>query len=150
MINPFIMWQQPSPIWLAELLYRAQPAPATLRRYRQLVFETAELLASFPHFEAERDRYALGPPIIPAQEVFPPLATFNPTFELEYFRFALATAQRWRERLGLARDPGWQRVLDKLAPLPQKDGLYLATESQPELWGDGADCKRGAGPQCLR
>ncbi|HEU4581203.1 MAG TPA: hypothetical protein VFS67_23255 [Polyangiaceae bacterium] len=149
-ITPFIMWQQPGPIWLAELLYRAQPTPATLRRYRQLVFETAELLASFPHFDAERARYVLGPPIIPAQEVFPPLSTFNPTFELEYFRFGLATAQSWRERLGLARDPSWQRVLEQLAPLPQKDGLYLATESQPEIWGDPADCKRGAGPQCLR
>jgi hypothetical protein len=149
-ITPFIMWQQPSPIWLAELLYRAQPTLATLRRYRQLVFETAELLASFPHFEAERDRYVLGPPIIPAQEVFPPLATSNPTFELEYFRFGLETAQRWRERLGLPREPGWQRVLEKLSPLPQKDGLYLATESQPEIWADAADCKRGAGPQCLR
>jgi hypothetical protein len=149
-ITPFIMWQQPGPIWLAELLYRAQPTPATLRRYRQLVFETAELLASFPHFDAERARYVLGPPIIPAQEVFPPLSTFNPTFELEYFRFGLATAQSWRERLGRARDPSWQRVLEQLAPLPQKDGLYLATESQPEIWGDPADCKRGAGPQCLR
>src|SRR6185312_9420182 len=33
-INPFIMWQQPSPIYLSELLYRAEPTRATLLRYR--------------------------------------------------------------------------------------------------------------------
>jgi hypothetical protein len=148
-VTPFIMWQQPSPIYLAELLYRARPAPATLQRHRQLVFETADLLASYAHFEAEKDRYVLGPPIIPAQENFPALRTHNPTFELEYFRFGLATAQRWRERLGLAREPSWDRVLDKLSPLPQKDGLYLATESDPELWGPGAGCEGGAA-KCLR
>lgn len=149
-INPFIMWQQPSPIYLAELLYRAQPAPATLARYRQVVFETADLLASFPHLDAARDRYVLGPPIVPAQEVFPPLSTFNPSFELAYFRFALSTAQKWRERLGLPREPGWQRVLDELSPLPQRDGLFLATESQPALWAAEAGCESGAHEGCLR
>lgn len=150
-INPFIMWQQPHPIFLAELLYRARPERATLERYRELVFATAELLASYPHFDAGRDRYVLGPPIIPAQEVFPPLSTWNPAFELEYFRFGLAVAQAWRERLGLARDSDWQRVIDKLSPLPQKDGLYLATESQPGLWDRARSpvCRRRAlGPSC--
>ncbi len=149
-INPFIMWQQPSPIYLAELLYRAQPSAATLERYRRLVFETAELLASFPHPDPERDRYVIGPPIVPAQEVFPPLSTFNPGFELEYFRFALSIAQRWRERLGLAREASWQRVLEGLSPLPRKDGLYLATESQPALWAAAAGCEHGAHAGCLR
>jgi hypothetical protein len=133
-INPFIMWQQPSPIYLAELIYRAEPATATLTRYRELVFDTAELLASFAYFDPGRSEYVLGPPIIPAQEVFPPLDTFNPTFELEYFRFSLMTAQAWRQRLGLAPNARWQAVLEKLAPLPQRAGLYLATASFPQLW----------------
>jgi hypothetical protein len=149
-INPFIMWQQPNPIYLAELLYRAAPRRATLSRYRPLVFETAELLATFAHFDAASGRYVLGPPIIPAQEVFPPLATYNPSFELEYFRFGLATAQLWRQRLGLAREASWDRVLEQLSPLPQKDGLYLATESQPELWGPRAGCASGASGGCIR
>lgn len=150
-VNPFIMWQQPHTIFLAELLYRAKPERATLDRYRELVLSTAELLASYPHFEAERDRYVLGPPIIPAQEVFPPLATYNPTFELEYFRFGLSIAQRWRTLLGLPRDEDWDRVIDKLSPLPQKDGVYLATESQPELWtvARSPECRRRAlAPRC--
>jgi hypothetical protein len=151
-ITPFIMWQQPHPIYLAELVYRASPSARVLERYRDLVFETAELLASYPHLDPKRDRYVLGPPIIPAQEVFPPLVTWNPTFELAYFRFGLETAQRWRERLGLGRNSAWDAVLDKLAPLPEKGGLYLATESQPGLWAQAQSpgCSRRAlRPECL-
>jgi len=133
-ITPFIMWQQPHPIYLAELIYRAHPNRETLTRYRELVSETAELLASFLYFDKARGEYVLGPPIVPAQEVFPPLSTQNPTFELEYFRFGLMTAQAWHERAGLARNAKWDEVLAKLAPLPQKSGVYLATETNPQLW----------------
>ncbi|HEY0686755.1 MAG TPA: family 43 glycosylhydrolase [Steroidobacter sp.] len=133
-ITPFLMWQQPHPIFLAELIYRDRPNPVTLAQYRELVFETAELLASFAHYDEKGDRYVLGPPLIPAQEVFPPLSTFNPTFELEYFRFGLATAQAWRERLKMPRKTEWDRVLQKLSPLPQREGLYLAVESFPQQW----------------
>jgi hypothetical protein len=144
-INPFIMWQQPSPIYLSELLYRAAPTRATLMRYRHLVFQTADLLASFPYFDQRRGEYVLGPPIIPAQEVFPPLTTFDPTFELEYFRFGLRTAQKWRRRLGLAPDRQWAAVLARLAPLPQREGLYLPAGSVPRFWRQArsAACSQG-------
>lgn len=133
-VNPFIMWQQPHPIYLAELIYRDRRSPQTLNRYRELVFETAELLASFVHFDEARGEYVLGPAVIPVQEVFPPLTTFNPTFELAYYRFGLQTAQQWRERLGLERNAEWDRVIEHLSPLPERDGLYLATESFPQMW----------------
>lgn len=150
-INPFIMWQQPSPIYLGELLYRAEPTRATLLRYRDVVFQTADLLASFPYYDRARGEYVLGPPIVPAQEVFPPLTTFDPTFELEYFRFGLRTAQKWRRRLGLAPDPHWAAVLAKLAPLPQRDGLYVPAESDPWFWREVRSdvCSHGhTAPQC--
>jgi hypothetical protein len=149
-INPFIMWQQPHPIYLAELLYRARPERATLDKYRELVFATAELLASWPYFDEQQQRYVLGPPVIPAQENFVAQETFNPTFELEYWRFGLETAQAWRERLGLRRSAQWDRVLARLSTLPQKNGLYLAAESQPDLWdrARGAACSRKASHEC--
>ena len=151
-INPFIMWQQPGPIYLSELLYRAEPTRATLLRYRDLVFQTADLLASFPYFDHARGEYVLGPPIIPAQEAFPPLTTYDPTFELEYFRFGLRTAREWRRRLGLAPDPQWAAVLAKLAPLPRSGGLYLPAGSVPQFWQQARSvaCSHGkTGPQCL-
>jgi hypothetical protein len=141
-VNPWIMWQQPHPIYLAETLYNARRDRATLEKYRELVFDTAELLVSWAYFDRKQQRYILGPPVIPAQENFDPQTTYNPTFELEYFRFGVATAQEWRQRLGLPKNPKWDDFLFRLSPLPQKDGLYLAAESQPDLW------ERARSPQC--
>jgi hypothetical protein len=151
-INPFIMWQQPGPIYMAELVYRARRDPATLARYAELVEETAELLASWPSWDEAGQRYVLGPPIVPVQENHPPLTTINPAFELEYFRWGLATAQHWRERRGLARNPEWDRVIARLAPPATRDGLYLPIETEPDFWRNAASdrCRgHGEGPVCL-
>jgi len=144
-VNPFIMWQQPHPIYLAETLWLARGKDRNvLERYKDLVFQTGEMLATWPFWDRKAQRYILGPPMIPAQENFDPLTTFNPTFELEYFRFGIATAQMWRTRLGLPKDPKWDDVLFRLAKLPEKDGVYLAAESQQDLW------ERARSPQCSK
>ena len=136
-IGPFLVWQQPHPIYLAELVYRTRSDPRrTLERYRDLVFASAEFMASYPWWDQDARRYVLGPPLIPAQESHPPRTTFNPTFELAYWAFGLSTAQRWRERLGLAREPAWDRVLHALSPLPMRDGLYVNAESAPTTFTD--------------
>ena len=77
------------PIWYAELCYRARPTVQTLKTYSDIVFETAEFMASFAVWDAEKDRYVLGPPVIPAQENHKPEETINPAFELEYWHFGL-------------------------------------------------------------
>ncbi|MEJ2815344.1 hypothetical protein [Caulobacter sp. CCG-8] len=141
-ISPFIMWQQPHPILMAELAFRAHPDPATLARYGELVDQTARLLAAWPRWDAAAGRYVLGPPIIPVQENYDPLTTVNPTFEVEYFRRGLQIAQTWRVRRGLPREPRWDDVIDRMSKAPQRDGLYLATESSPDLW------TRAASPAC--
>jgi hypothetical protein len=140
-IGVFLIWQQPHPIYLAELVYRARPDPRVLERYRDIVFASAEFMASYPFWDAARARYVLGPPLIPAQESHPPATTFNPTFELAYWAFGLETAQRWRQRLGLAREPAWDRVLRSLSALPMRDGLYVNAESAPNTFTD-ADQRR--------
>jgi protein-glucosylgalactosylhydroxylysine glucosidase len=140
-IGVFLIWQQPHPIYLAELVYRARPDRRVLERYRDLVFASAEFMASYPWWDQAKRRYVLGPPLIPAQESHPPRTTFNPTFELAYWEYGLATAQRWRERLGLAREPAWDRVLNALSALPMRDGLYVNAESAPTTFTD-ADQRR--------
>jgi hypothetical protein len=135
-IGVFLIWQQPHPIYLAELLYRANAQRAVLERYSDIVFASAEFMASYPFWDPSTQRYVLGPPLIPAQESHPPATTFNPTFELAYWAFGLETAQRWRERLGLAREPGWDRVLRALSPMPMRDGLYVNAESAPTTFTD--------------
>ncbi|HEY0736911.1 MAG TPA: hypothetical protein VGD69_18475 [Herpetosiphonaceae bacterium] len=134
-VGAFLIWQQPHPIYYAELLWRVQRDQETLERYRELVFETAEFMASFAQRSPELDdqRYILAPPLIPAQESYGDIRTtvVNPTFELVYWYWGLETAQRWRERLGLPRDPAWECVKNGLsAPIP-RDGIYPAIETAP-------------------
>ena len=132
--NPLIAWNQPHPIYLAELLYRLTPDAATLTRYRDLVLESADALASMVWLDPARDRYVLGPPLWIAQEIHDPAASQNPSFELAYWRWALGVAQKWRERLSLPRDARADDVLARLSPLPVKDGKYVALESSPDTW----------------
>ncbi|HYE74197.1 MAG TPA: glycoside hydrolase family 65, partial [Blastocatellia bacterium] len=133
-IGPLLIWQQPHPIFYAELCYLNHPNKQTLKRFESIVFESAEFMASFAHFDQKTDRFVLGPPVIPAQENHPPRETWNPTYELSYWIFGLKTAQRWRKRLGLAQNPKWDNVLNKLSKLPVQDGVYLAHENCPQTF----------------
>jgi len=133
-IGPLLIWQQPHPIFYAELCYNVRSNRQTLERYRTIVFESAEFMASYAFFDKKTRRYVLGPPLIPAQENHPPRETWNPTFELAYWAYGLRVAQRWRERLGLRRKVEWDRVVANLSPLPVRDGVYLAHENCPQTF----------------
>lgn len=132
--NPLIVWNQPHPIYLAELLYRNSSTPAMLEKYRELVLETAECLASMVNWNEQAMHYDLGPPLWIAQEIYDQATSRNPSFELAYWRWALGVAQQWRERSGLAREKRWDHIIAHLAPLPEKDGKYVALGSQPDTW----------------
>jgi len=138
--NPLIVWNQPHPVYLCELLYRNSPTPETLARYRDLVLETTDCLASMLHFDEKRSAYVLGPPLWISQEIYDPATSQNPSFELAYWRFALEIAQKWHERLGLGRSAEWDHILGHLAPLPVKDGRYVALESHPDTF-DNVDSR---------
>jgi hypothetical protein len=133
-IGPLLIWQQPHPIFYAELCYRTRPDRRTLRRYAEVVNETAEFMASYAFLEEKAGRYVLGPPVIPAQENHPARETWNPTYELAYWRFGLKTAQAWRERMGLKRRPAWDIIINKLSKLPEREGVYLAHENCPQTY----------------
>jgi hypothetical protein len=133
-VGAFLIWQQPHFIYMAEEAYRAHPDQKTLDKYKDLVFATAEFMASFAYFDKETGRYILGKGLIPSQEVHKAELTFNPPYELVYWDWALDVAQRWKQRLKLPRDKNWDEVMAKLSPLPQKDGIYLEAESAPDSY----------------
>ncbi|WP_332367952.1 hypothetical protein [Spirosoma telluris] len=133
-IAPFLIWQQPHFLYFAELCYRQYHNRAVLEKYKDLVFETADFMASYAYYDPPKKTYILGPGLIPAQERFKAETTVNPTYELAYWRWGLTVAQQWRQRLGMPRNPQWDDVLAKLSPLPIQDGLYLAAESAPDSY----------------
>jgi hypothetical protein len=131
-IGPLLIWQQPHPIYYAELCYRAHPDRGTLEAWEPIVTATADFMASFavnpPGFSSET--YVLGPPLKTVPEHTEATTTRNPTFELTYWRFGLRVAQEWRKRLGLPRNERWDEVLNHLAPAPTDDGRYLSQEGE--------------------
>lgn len=133
-VGSFLIWQQPHFITYAELIYRAKPTTATLNLYSERVFATADFMASFAHYDSKTDRYVLGPGVIPAQERFKAMETFNPTYELAYWNWALKTAIAWKKKLNQTVPEKWENVLAKLSPLPILDQVYLATESAKDSY----------------
>jgi hypothetical protein len=133
-VGPFLVWQEPHPIFYAELCWREHHDEATLKKFRDIVFLTADFMASYATWDTNTSRYVLGPVLQCAQEIFPKDKTFNPTFELTYWRWGLETAQQWRTRLGLPREKKWDDVLRDLAKPPVADGKYLFTETTPDCY----------------
>jgi len=132
-VGVFLIWQQPHPIYYAELCYRARGDRKTLEQYRQIVFETAEFMASYLVWDESNQRYVLGPALIPAQESYGHYRArnLNPTFELAYWYWGLETAQKWRQRLGLKREPKWDKVIRQLSRPTIRDGVYTGIETPP-------------------
>jgi hypothetical protein len=133
-VGALLIWQQPHFIYFAELCYRDKKDKNVLDKYKDLVFATADFMASFPHYDSVKRQYILGKGLIPAQERFKPEETFNPTYELVYWKWALSIAQQWNERLGLPRNKRWDEVINKLSALPVQNDLYLATESATDSY----------------
>ncbi len=130
-IGAFLIWQQPHPIYLAELLYRAAPGSEVVGEFAEIVFESAEFMADFAVPTARG--FQLGPPVIPAQESYGSIRAraTNPTFELAYWHWALEIAQLWRQRAGLPRHERWSAVAAGLAPPHVRDGVYTAIDVEP-------------------
>lgn len=133
-VGAFIIWQQPHPIYLAELMYRDTPDHLILDRYSEMVFATADFMASF--VKKRNNQFHLCHPLIPAQEIFKATETDDPTYELQYWRYGLMIAQQWRQRLDLPPNDEWKEIIDHLAPLPLANDLYLPNATTPNAYSD--------------
>ena len=143
--NELLLWQQPHPIFYAEQEYRLNPSKETLDKWRDVVFSTADFLATYPVLNLKTGFYEFVQPYHTMPEDSNP-----PSFELGYWRYGLRTALEWKKRLGEEPNSKWQEVLSKMAPLPVEDGVYWYRNlvSHPGhigaygmLPGDGVDPK---------
>ncbi len=134
-VGSFLIWQQPHFIYMAEMAYRNHPSQEVINKYKDLVFATAEFMASFATYDMLEGRYVLKG-AIPAQETLRASETMNPPFELSYWHYAMSVAQEWRKRAGLSKNLQWEELIDKLSPLAAQDGLYLAAETATDTYKD--------------
>lgn len=132
--NPLLIWQQPHPIFFAELEYRSKPTARTLEKWRDVVLKSGDFMVSYPHFDKRENRYILGYPLQVVSENANQRTTINPTFELSYWKTGLRLTQEWRKRLGLTKDKRYSEVLSKLSELPQQDGKYVSWENIYKMW----------------
>ncbi|KAI5862382.1 Six-hairpin glycosidase-like protein [Durotheca rogersii] len=133
-INSLLIWQQPHPMYFAELQYRSFPNKTTLKSWDVILTPTADFMVSYAFFNESTGRYDLGPPMYPASENTNPNATVNPAFELAYWRFGLDIAIKWKLRQKLKVPPEWVKVRDNLAPLPIADDALAVYEGIPNMW----------------
>ena len=136
-VGPFLVWQQPHPIYYAELVYRERRDRATLERFRDVVFETAEFMASFAAWDEAAQRFVLGPPLQGAQEIFPkqthgqlPRSSSRTGAGGSRPRSAGASGSASR-----ARSAGTACCEGSLA-LPVRDGRYLFAETAPDSYDE--------------
>ncbi len=133
-IHALLIWQQPHPIFFAELAYRANPSRATLEKWAPVVEASADFMASYAFNDPSRGKFVLGPPLVPVSENLDAKTAMNPAFELGYWRFGLRVANEWRKRMGLTPNLKWRSVAANLSPIPQQDGLYVLNEGVQNMW----------------
>lgn len=132
-IGSFLIWQQPHVIYMAELVYRVRPSEEFLREYADVIFRTAEFMASFVNYDEQGGRYVIQGACA-ANESYDEESTLNPAFEVAYWHFGLGVAQKWRERLGLERNARWDEIMAGLPPLATSpDGIYLPAEKSRSI-----------------
>ena len=119
--NQVLLWKEPHPIFFAELDYRLHPTPATLKKWTNIVFGTAEHMADYPTLDSKTGVYTLAFDMPPSEKAI----WSNTIFDLAYWRWGLDQAQVWRQRLGLARNAHWDEVRTHLAPMPVSDGVFV-------------------------
>jgi hypothetical protein len=134
-VGTYLIWQQPHFIFFAELLYKnARNKEEVINKYKDIVYETAEFMASYAWYDSTGNRYILGPLLIPAQESLNKATTINPPFELVYWYWGLKTALEWKRRAGDDPVALWVDITKKISALPVLDGLYLCSEDTKDSY----------------
>ncbi|KAK4618449.1 hypothetical protein CLAFUR0_11938 [Fulvia fulva] len=135
-INSLLIWQQPHALHFAEYEWRDSPTVATLQKWNNVLFQTAEFMADYAYWNQSTSRFDLGPPIYPVSENTNPNMTINAAFELAYWRFGLGVAIEWQKRQSKPVLDHWERVYSNLAPLPVSDDTYVIYEGIPDMWNN--------------
>lgn len=141
-IGPFLLWQQPHPIHLAELLRRADPSAGQDPQLQEVVEQSALCLVDL--LRPDGDRLGLAEPLVGAQErhVAQRANLQDPAFELAYTAWALDIADRWRHLRG-ARNAGELRRIARRLHSP------LTAEGQLRTFRAGPAMDRSDHPSHL-
>ena len=125
--NQALLWKQPQPLHFAELEYRLYPTKQTLEKWAEIVSGTVEYMVDFLTLDEKTGVYHIELNMGPGEWG---ASTDNPQV-LAFWHWGINEAQLWRERMGLPREQHWDEVLQHLASIPVKDGIYVDGNGQP-------------------
>lgn len=136
-VGSFLIWQQPEPVFLADLLYSSvkgnDERKRVLREFGEMVEETAEFMGDFTQRDQDGSYHLRR--YIPAQESLNKDSVNDSPLELAEWHYALSIAQQWRERAGKPRRADWDSIIARIVPLAYNgDSLYLASASTPNSY----------------
>lgn len=137
--GPHRITQNTHPFYLAELSYRAQPTRETLLEWKEILFETTEMMIDFLYWDEKSKRYLHGPPVMTGAEGDRGFRLFNSTSELNYLAMSIDIARKWRQRLDLEPDTRLEHIAKHLSRPPVVDGVYVDAESHPAIWIEDVD-----------
>ncbi|KAE9987666.1 hypothetical protein EG328_001899 [Venturia inaequalis] len=135
-VNAYLMWQQPHPMYMAQLAYQASPTRKTLERWDNILTATADYMASYAWKNQTTGFYDLGPPAYGVTENTSPAESRNLAYELAYWRWGLDAARTWKKLLNQTIPEKWTTVAQNLALPPQVDGVYADYEGLDGSWWD--------------
>ncbi|KAK2049489.1 hypothetical protein LZ31DRAFT_622651 [Colletotrichum somersetense] len=146
-VNGLLLWQQPHPMYLAELAYQSSPTDETLKQWDAVLTATADYMASYAWKNDSSGYHDLGPPSYGVTKNTPPAETLNLAYEVAYWRYGLDLACEWKKRLGQPVPQHWTTAADHMAPPPQIDGLYAVYDGLNSTWWE--DPELNADPRSL-
>ena len=130
-IHSTLIWQQPHPIFFAELDYRAHPTKATLEKWLPVVDATADFISSYAFWDTKTNRYV--PWAAPCMWLLRIRIRWLPRIRpMNSVIGDSACEPHWSGGSGLvlSAKPGWSKVLNGLSPLPQEDGKILVVRGR--------------------
>jgi hypothetical protein len=130
---------QPDPLYFAELEYRAFPTSRTLKKWHKLVEETTKFMTDIVvcNRNLKKNDFCELPEVVGKTiERGNKTGSWNPTFNLAYWRFGLNVARKWYERQNLSAPPEIKRIYDNLSPFPVSNESYILAEGTINMWND--------------
>ncbi len=112
---------------------------SNLLKWKDILFETTEMMLDFVAWDEKIQRYILGPPVMSGAEGNSGFESWNSTSELNYWALSLEISKSWRERLGLPANEKLEHVLTHLSRPTVVNDVYIDAESHPGIWNFSED-----------
>ena len=124
-IGPLLIWQAPHILFMLQECYFINKRLDIINKYEPLIKGTIDFMISFLTFKD--GKYQILDPMLEACEAIPYDKCFNPSFELEYWRYTLNRQAIIDEVLYQKKRYQYDEITKNIIKPKEDDGIYLKT-----------------------